>query len=101
MRNQPVKPREQMQNMSDDERKAFHDTRKAKWKGMSKEEKLQKIEKKRTERLKNMDKKWQGMSDDDKIKHVEGKMKNKKPRHGKRKGRANQMRLHRMVMNKQ
>lgn len=76
-------PRERYKNMSDDERKAFHEKRKEKWQGMSKEEKLEVIEKRRAEKIKKMEEKWNSMSDDEKISFVEKRMKG---HHGGRAG---------------
>jgi predicted Fe-S protein YdhL (DUF1289 family) len=67
-------PREKYKSMSDDERKAFHEQRKAKWDGMSKEEKLKVIESRRAEKKAKMEEKWSSMSDDEKITFVEKRM---------------------------
>ena len=66
--------REKYQSMSDEERKAFHEQRKAKWDSMSDEEKLKMIETRRAEKKAKMEQKWNSMSDADKIAFVEKKM---------------------------
>jgi len=65
---------EDYKNMTDEQRKAFHEQRKAKWDSMSKEEKLQMIEKRRSEKKAKMDEMWNKMSDDEKIEFVNKKM---------------------------
>lgn len=55
------------------------------WQGLSKAEKLQRIEKRRSEYRQELDAKWNSMSDDEKLKHVEEKM-------GKHRGRLRERR---------
>ena len=74
-----------VKHMTPQERKAFHQERKEKWKAMSAQEKLEVIEKKRSQRIKRMNDTWENMSDDEKIKHVEERMKRKGKHMKKRK----------------
>ena len=74
--------REELKNLSPEERKAYHEERKAKWEALSDAEKIEAIEKKRAEKRKASDEKWDSMSDAEKIAFVEERRKNK---HEKRK----------------
>lgn len=69
--------------MSTEQKKAFHQERKAKWQAMSDSEKVQMIEQHRSKRMEKMDAKWNAMSDAEKVKFAEEKMQKRK---GKRKG---------------
>lgn len=73
-------PREKYKSMTDEERQKFHQERKAKWEGMSKEEKLSTIETRRAEKKAKMEEKWNSMSDDEKIGFVEKRMQKRSER---------------------
>ena len=75
---------EEFKNLSKEERKALKEERKAKWESLSDAEKIELIEKKRSEKRAKMDEKWEGMSDAEKIEFVEERRKRKGE---KRKGR--------------
>jgi len=69
--------REELKNMSPEEREAFHAERKAKWEALSDAEKVKMIEQRRAEKQKEMEARWNAMSDAEKIKHVEQRMQQK------------------------
>lgn len=73
--------KEEFKKMSPEERKAFHEQRKAEWEKLSKEEKVKVIEERRAIRIKKMDEKWNSMSDDEKIKFVEERKERKMKKH--------------------
>lgn len=69
--------REELKNMTPEEREAFHAERKAKWEALSDAEKVKMIEERRAEKRKEMDARWNAMTDAEKIKHVEQRMQHK------------------------
>lgn len=69
--------REELKNMTPEEREAFHAERKAKWEALSDAEKVKMIEERRAEKRKEMDARWNAMTDAEKIAHVEKRMKHK------------------------
>lgn len=75
----------QWEAMSDADKKAFHQERKAKWKKMNDAEKVKVIEDHRAKRMEKMDEKWSAMSDAEKVKFTEEKMKKNKGKHRKSK----------------
>ena len=71
----PMQHKGEMENKSEEERRAFFEERKAKWEGMSDAEKVEMIEEKRKERMATMESHWDGLSDAEKVRCAEEQMK--------------------------
>ena len=77
----PQERHKAIQNMSPEERESFKKARQEKWQGMSQDEKLEAIEKRRSEMIRERESHWNSLSPEEKIRKAEEKMKEGRGKH--------------------